>query len=167
MIETPFGYHIIRVDRVQAAEVKARHILIAPMIDSADVAAREGRSGHAWPRSGVAAYRTIRWSRSITTRPKRREFCSRSPRDSLPASYRRRSLAPRRATSPRRSSWRIRAAQPKYAVLQVVTLTDAGEYNEAEVRDQIRAQLVRRAIDQAAARRAAKADLRVAQDVAR
>src|SRR5512141_358408 len=38
VIETPFGYHIIRVDRVQAAEVKARHILIAPTIDSADVA---------------------------------------------------------------------------------------------------------------------------------
>ncbi|HMI46009.1 MAG TPA: peptidylprolyl isomerase, partial [Gemmatimonadaceae bacterium] len=39
VIETAFGYHIIRVDRVQAAEVKARHILIAPVIDSADVAA--------------------------------------------------------------------------------------------------------------------------------
>ena len=39
VIETAFGYHIIRVDRVQSAEVKARHILIAPVIDSADVAA--------------------------------------------------------------------------------------------------------------------------------
>ena len=31
--------------------------------------------------------------------------------------------------------------QPKYAVLQVVTATDAGEYNPAEIREQIRAQL--------------------------
>jgi peptidyl-prolyl cis-trans isomerase SurA len=38
IVETAFGYHIIRVDRVQAAEVKAHHILIAPIIDSADVA---------------------------------------------------------------------------------------------------------------------------------
>ncbi len=38
VVETPFGYHIIRVDRVQAGEVKSRHILIAPRIDSADVA---------------------------------------------------------------------------------------------------------------------------------
>jgi peptidyl-prolyl cis-trans isomerase SurA len=38
VVETPFGYHIIRVDRVQPGEVKARHILIAPKIDSADVA---------------------------------------------------------------------------------------------------------------------------------
>jgi peptidyl-prolyl cis-trans isomerase SurA len=38
VIKTAFGYHIIKVDRVQSAEVKARHILISPVIDSADVA---------------------------------------------------------------------------------------------------------------------------------
>ena len=38
VVETPFGYHIIRVDRAQPAEVKARHILIAPKVDSLDVA---------------------------------------------------------------------------------------------------------------------------------
>ncbi len=38
VIETAFGYHIIRVDRVNPAEVKARHILISPKIDSTDVA---------------------------------------------------------------------------------------------------------------------------------
>lgn len=37
VIETAFGFHIIRVDRVQPGEVKARHILIAPKVDSADV----------------------------------------------------------------------------------------------------------------------------------
>jgi peptidyl-prolyl cis-trans isomerase SurA len=38
VVETPFGYHIIRVDRAQPSEVKARHILIRPTIDSTDVA---------------------------------------------------------------------------------------------------------------------------------
>jgi peptidyl-prolyl cis-trans isomerase SurA len=38
-IKTVFGYHLIRVDRVQPAEVKGRHILIRPAIDSADIAA--------------------------------------------------------------------------------------------------------------------------------
>ena len=37
IVHTSFGYHIIRVDRVQPSEVKARHILIAPVIDSTDV----------------------------------------------------------------------------------------------------------------------------------
>jgi peptidyl-prolyl cis-trans isomerase SurA len=37
-VKTVFGYHLIRVDRVQPAEVKGRHILIRPKIDSADIA---------------------------------------------------------------------------------------------------------------------------------
>lgn len=37
-VETRFGWHLIRVDRVQPAEVKARHILIRAEIDSADYA---------------------------------------------------------------------------------------------------------------------------------
>lgn len=36
VVETVYGYHLIRVDRVQAAEVKARHILIKFPIDSTD-----------------------------------------------------------------------------------------------------------------------------------
>jgi len=34
---SPFGYHIIQVERVQPAEVQARHILLMPEIDSANV----------------------------------------------------------------------------------------------------------------------------------
>ena len=37
VVETVHGFHIIRVDRVQPGEVKSRHILIRPEIDSADV----------------------------------------------------------------------------------------------------------------------------------
>lgn len=33
-VETPFGYHIIQVQRVQPGEVQARHILIIPTVDS-------------------------------------------------------------------------------------------------------------------------------------
>jgi peptidyl-prolyl cis-trans isomerase SurA len=34
-VESPFGFHIIQVERVQPAEVQARHILLVPEIDSA------------------------------------------------------------------------------------------------------------------------------------
>lgn len=37
-VKTEYGYHIIRVDRVRAGEVKARHILIPPVVDSTDIA---------------------------------------------------------------------------------------------------------------------------------
>lgn len=35
-VETPFGYHLIQVERVQPAEVSARHILLMPEITQAD-----------------------------------------------------------------------------------------------------------------------------------
>ncbi len=35
-VESRFGWHLIRVDRVQPAEVKARHILIRAAVDSSD-----------------------------------------------------------------------------------------------------------------------------------
>ena len=37
-VETPFGYHLIQVERVQPAEVLARHILIRPELTAADAA---------------------------------------------------------------------------------------------------------------------------------
>ena len=43
-ILTPFGYHIIQVEKVQPGEVDARHILIAPAIDSANVAQAAARA---------------------------------------------------------------------------------------------------------------------------
>jgi peptidyl-prolyl cis-trans isomerase SurA len=36
-VESPFGYHIIQVERVQPGEVQARHILLVPQVDSAHV----------------------------------------------------------------------------------------------------------------------------------
>ncbi|HEU5169172.1 MAG TPA: peptidylprolyl isomerase [Gemmatimonadales bacterium] len=35
-VETPFGYHVIQVERAQPAEVQARHILIMPEITEAE-----------------------------------------------------------------------------------------------------------------------------------
>ena len=36
---SPFGYHLIKVERVQPGEIKARHILFVPAIDSTNLAA--------------------------------------------------------------------------------------------------------------------------------
>src|SRR2546425_10883906 len=37
-VPTEFGYHIIQVERVQPAEVLARHVLITPTISAAQIA---------------------------------------------------------------------------------------------------------------------------------
>src|SRR3954469_9925414 len=140
VIETAFGYHIIKVDRVQSAEVKARHILIAPVIDSADVAAAkvEADSVAAQWRRGVS-YDTLVAKHHDATEEK--GVLQPFPRDSLPASYTTALAGAKAGTITDPFQLANPRGQPKYAVLQVVTATDAGEYKEAEIRDQIRAQL--------------------------
>jgi len=140
VIETAFGYHIIRVDRVQSAEVKARHILIAPVVDSADVAAAkvEADSVAAQWRRGVP-YDTLVAKHHDPTEEK--GVLQPFPRDSLPASYSAALTGAKAGEITKPFQLANPRGQPKFAVLQVVTATDAGEYNQNEIRDQIRAQL--------------------------
>jgi len=140
VFETAFGYHIIRVDRVQSAEVKARHILISPVIDSADVALAktEADSVAAKWRRGVP-YDSLAAKHHDPTEEK--GVLQPFVKDSLPPSYNAalagtkegEITAPFQLANPR--------GQPKYAVVQVVTETAAGEYVVSEIREQIRAQL--------------------------
>jgi len=44
VVETPFGYHLIQVERVEPAEVHARHILFAPALTDSNIAAAEQRA---------------------------------------------------------------------------------------------------------------------------
>ena len=141
VVETAFGFHIIKVDRVQAGEVKARHILISPKIDSTDVAAARAeaqlvatqlRNGAAFD-SVVARHHDPAEEKGIL-----QPFV----RDSLPASYAT-ALAgkkggdvtdPFELASPRGIS--------KFAVVQLVTVNEAGQYDEADIKDRIRSQLM-------------------------
>ena len=140
VIETPFGYHIIRVDRVQSAEVKARHILIAPVIDSADVARAHVEADTVaaqWAR-GVSYDSLVAKHHDAT---EEKGVLQPFNRDSLPASYQAALAGAKAGTITAPFQLANPRGQPKYAVLQVVTATDAGEYNPAEIREQIRAQL--------------------------
>jgi peptidyl-prolyl cis-trans isomerase SurA len=140
VIETPFGYHIIRVDRVQSAEVKARHILIAPVIDSADVARAKVEADTVaaqWAR-GVSYDSLVAKHHDAT---EEKGVLQPFNRDSLPASYQAALTGAKAGTITAPFQLANPRGQPKYAILQVVTATDAGEYNPAEIREQIRAQL--------------------------
>jgi peptidyl-prolyl cis-trans isomerase SurA len=141
VVETAFGYHIIRVDRVQAAEVHAHHILISPAIDSADRAAarveadsiaKEWRAGANFD-SLVAKHHDPAEEKGIL-----QPFV----RDSLPASYGA-AIAGKKAgevTDP--FELKGPSGASKYAVVQLVTVNEAGQYVESEVRDRIRQQLI-------------------------
>ncbi|MFL5482923.1 MAG: peptidylprolyl isomerase [Gemmatimonadaceae bacterium] len=140
VVETAFGYHIIRVDRVQSAEVKARHILIAPEIDSADVARARIEAdtlAAAW-RRGVPYDSLVKKYHDPT---EEKGVLQPFPRDSLPASYGGALAGAKAGSITEPFQLANPRGAPKFAVLQVVTLTEAGEYKESEIRDQIRQQL--------------------------
>lgn len=141
VFETSFGFHILRVDRVQTGEVKARHILIAPVVDSADIvrARVEAASVAAQWRKGAAFD-------SLAARhhdpAEERGILQPFVRDSLPPSYAT-ALAGRKVgdiTEPFDLVGARGAA--KSAIIQIVTLTEVGEYDRREIREQIRLQLV-------------------------
>ena len=141
VVETAFGFHIIKVDRVQAGEVKARHILISPKVDSADIAASraEAQLVATQLRAGAAFD-------SVVTKhhdpAEEKGILQPFVRDSLPASY---GVAltgkkagdvtePFELASPRGIS--------KWAVVQLVSVNEAGQFDEADIKTRIRSQLM-------------------------
>ncbi|MEO7502675.1 MAG: peptidylprolyl isomerase [Gemmatimonadaceae bacterium] len=141
VVETAFGYHIIRVDRVQAAEVHAHHILIMPEIDSADVTRARGQAdsiAKAWREGANFDSLIAKFHDPAEEKGILQPFV----RDSLPASYGT-AIAGKKAgdiTEP----FELKAASgaSKFAVVQLVTVNEAGQYVESEVRDRIRQQLI-------------------------
>jgi peptidyl-prolyl cis-trans isomerase SurA len=140
VVETSFGYHLIRVDRVQPAEVKSRHILIRPVITDADVAAARDTAaavGEQW-RQGTA-FETL--ASRYHDNAEERGILQPYPRDSLPPSYQE-AVA---GKSPGAISEPFRLGEApglvKWAVIELVSATEGGEYTLAEMREQLRSQL--------------------------
>ncbi len=153
VVETAFGFHIIRVDRVQPAEVKARHILIRPQLDSADERRAKVLADSiavAWRAGGSFDSLSVKFHDNASGEDKTiPEF----PRSELPEPY-------RNALEGKKLNEIVDAfAVPdpaagvnKFVVAQVTFLDDAGEWTLAEARDRIREQLseerkMRRLID--------------------
>ena len=142
VVETGFGYHIIRVDRVQPAEVKARHILIRPTLDSTDEARTRTTADSvvaAWRRGANLDSLTIRYHDDAAGEDKSVPEVNRSE---LPAEYGKAIegkklkdiLDPFAIPDPG-------TGFSKYVVAQITFLDDAGETTLADWHDRIRSQL--------------------------
>jgi peptidyl-prolyl cis-trans isomerase SurA len=153
VFESPFGYHIVRVDRVAAGEVKARHILIRPKLDSADLARAHAEAdtvAKAW-RAG-AAFDSL--AKKHHDYPAKEETSILDPmaRDSLPESYQRafagkqpNDIVTFEIPDPQRG-------MPKVVVAQLLSANPGGEYQLKEMKDLVRSRLaeeggVRRYLD--------------------
>jgi peptidyl-prolyl cis-trans isomerase SurA len=140
VFETEYGWHILRVDRVQPAEVKARHILIRPVIDSADVARARAEAD-----SVAAAWKAGASYDSLVARhhdPLEDRVIPLFDRAQLPPSY---------ATAMEGKSAKdvvgpfaidyVGRGVNKFVVLEVTETVEGGEFTIADYRDRLREQL--------------------------
>jgi peptidyl-prolyl cis-trans isomerase SurA len=138
-VESPFGYHIIQVERVQPAEVQARHILLVPHIDSAQVDSARARADSI--RSALIAGASFdSLQRLYHDRSAERQAQS-VPVTKLPENYAKvvgDSVAPGTFlpvfTMPG-------SGRDQFVVLQVTDRRPEGEIRYEDVRDRIREQL--------------------------
>ena len=153
VIETSFGYHIIRVDRVQPAEVKARHILLSWTLDSTDEKRSKALAdsiANVWRNGGSFDSLSVKFHDLAGGEEK---TIPEYPRDSLPEVYR--NAIEGKKVSDILDPFPIPSGSSginKFVIAQITLLDEAGEYTLAEMRERIRAQLseersMRRLID--------------------
>ncbi len=141
VFETSFGFHIAKVDRVQPAEVKARHILIRPALDSTDVAAARVRADSvaaAWRAGASFDSLVAKYHDPIEERIIPNPF----PRNQLPEPYQK-AIEGRQAgdiVDPFEIDDAARDV-PKFVVLELTSVEPEREPSLAEFRQQIREQL--------------------------
>jgi peptidyl-prolyl cis-trans isomerase SurA len=141
VIKTTFGYHIIKIDRAQPSEVKGRHILIRPEIDSEQVA-----KAHALADSVTALWRAGANYDSLVAKyhdPAEEKMMPEPfPQAELPQEY--------QAAIKGHKSGDIldpfsivdkSRGVPKFFILQLTSVEDAREPTVADFRQQIRDQL--------------------------
>ncbi|HEY4138472.1 MAG TPA: peptidylprolyl isomerase [Casimicrobiaceae bacterium] len=156
VFETPYGYHIVRIDRRQTGEVKARQILIVPAIDSADIA-----------RTKVLADSVVKlWKAGTpfdTLAKKYHDYAGKEEtsiltpfwRDSLPEPYQKAFLLrkPGDIVTFQIPGSAQHPTIPKFVVAQLLTSDEGGERTLAEMKAAVRSELaqrggVRRYVDQ-------------------
>jgi peptidyl-prolyl cis-trans isomerase SurA len=149
-VESPFGYHIIQVERVQPGEVQARHILLVPEIDSAHVMAARLRADSVLSALvGGASFDSLQ--RLYHDRSADRQ-ADNVPVTKLPENYAKAIGNAERGAMLPVFSVPSSAGREQFVVLQVTDRRPEGAIRYEDVRDRIREQLsqqlaIRRYID--------------------
>jgi peptidyl-prolyl cis-trans isomerase SurA len=142
VVETPFGYHIIRVDRVRPGEVKARHILIKPVVDSAQVRLARLQADTVlgqW-RAG-APFDSLAKKYHDYANKEETSLLNPFPRDSLPPSYMTAFAGKKPNDIVTFDIPGASAAVPKLVVAQLLTVDEGGARTLDEMRDMVRSRL--------------------------
>jgi peptidyl-prolyl cis-trans isomerase SurA len=133
VVETPFGYHVIRVDRVQPAEILARHVLIMADVSPAqvDVARRLADSVH-----DALARRVSFDSLARNADPEEPKLAEDAPINQLPQEYQ--DLLASDTTAGIKSVITVgaRSGRPKFVVYEVTQRHAEGDlaFDDVKVR---------------------------------
>ncbi|HET7040762.1 MAG TPA: hypothetical protein VFI13_02040, partial [Gemmatimonadales bacterium] len=135
-VETPFGYHVIQVQRVQPTEVNARHILIMPVVSPAEADSTRALAERL--RAAVDAGASMDSLTRIYGDPDEERSFDLFPIDQLPPSYGPVTQADSGQLTP---VFRLDAAdslRAKWAFAYVTAKRPAGPVRFEDVRDQLR-----------------------------
>jgi peptidyl-prolyl cis-trans isomerase SurA len=153
VFETPFGYHIVRVDRASAGEVKARHILIRPKLDSIDLKRAHAEAdtvARLW--RGGAPFDSLAKKHHDYAAKEETSILDPMARDSLPESYQRAFAGKAANEIVTFEIPDVQRAVPQVVVAQLLSSNPGGEYQLKEMRELVRNRLadeggVRRYLD--------------------
>ncbi len=140
-VRTPFGFHIIQVQRAGSAEIQARHILIAPEIteENARRAREIADTLVTLLRRGASFDSLMRLHHD----PSEESFVANVIRDSLPASYREVLAGAKEGDIVGPVLLERPGSDLRYAIVKVEQVRPEGPYTFEELRERIRAQLAR------------------------
>jgi peptidyl-prolyl cis-trans isomerase SurA len=150
-VETAFGYHIIQVERTQPAEVQARHILLVPALDSANIDSAKVLAGRLYDlvRRG-ASFDSLQ---RIYHDPGSERSAADVPADKLPEPYGKIIGQADSGTVVPVFTLPSAGNHEQFVVLQVTGRRSQGDLRYEDVKDRIRQQLsqelaIRRYLDQ-------------------
>jgi len=142
VVETVHGFHIIRVDRVQPGEVKSRHILVRPAVDSADERrARTESDTVAKQWAAGVAFDTLAKLHHDFASGEETSLLTPLPRDSMPATYQN-AFAGKKIGETIAFVIAGPLGHPKFVVAQILTIEEGGEYKLRDLKERVRQQLV-------------------------
>jgi peptidyl-prolyl cis-trans isomerase SurA len=149
-VESPFGYHIIQVERMQPGEVQARHILLVPEIDSAHI--KQARILADSVRSALVAGASFDSLQRLYHDRSAERQADNVPVTKLPENYAKVIGDAERGTTLPVFTVPSSGDREQFVVLQVTDRRPEGEIRYEDVRDRIHEQLgqqlaIRRYID--------------------
>jgi len=140
-IETPFGFHIINVERTQPAEILGRHILITPEISEAQVAIARRRADSLHDALARGTRTSFDSLAKLYADPLETKLAEETPLTDLPPEYQK--ILSSDTTTGLKPVIAVAAETPrrKFAVLEVMARHAAGDLSFDDVKMRIRQSL--------------------------